>query len=334
MRSCPVCRSDNIAPLNTVSSADAAQHFVLREEYPERHVALQAHIETLWGSAACDLLRCDHCGFGFCWPYVAGDGRFYNLAYPTVGYPHAKWEFDRTARELRSITGSGTRALEIGAGFGFFLDMICPRFVERRNILAVEYNDQCQEALRAKGYQSVAADVRHADFLRFEGQFDLIFMFQVLEHMDDLDVLMQRLKFIASPKCHIFIAVPNARRIAFNENNGALLDMPPNHIGRWSPGAFEDVARRFGFILRKMDFEPIRFTSFLKTDLTFAYLRRAQISGSLANRTRSMRRSRLRKLLELTLVAGYAPTRARAWTEAWTQKRELGESLWVHLSPA
>lgn len=334
MVSCPVCRSDNAALLGGVSSEAAAQHYILREEYPDRHVALRVLIENLWRSSHCELRQCDDCGFGFAWPYVAGDSEFYNLAYPTVGYPRTKWEYERTVQELRQVATDGMIALEIGSGFGFFLDKVCPRFVAPDRVVAVEYNEKCRDLLKAKGYRTMAVDVRQDDFSRFKSQFDLVFMFQVLEHMDGLDALMDRLRLLAAPGCHIFIAVPNARRIAFNEQNGGLLDMPPNHIGRWTPRAFEAIAARFGLSMVASDLEPVRPTAFLKADLCYAYLRKAQVRGSRANRLRSMPRSRWRTLREIAAIVGYAPTRLAAWRAGWAQPRELGELLWVHLRRA
>ena len=45
-------------------------------------------------------------------------------------------------------------------------------------------------------------------------------------------------KNLLSKNGEILIAVPNEEIIKFNELNGALLDMPPNHIGRWSKKTF------------------------------------------------------------------------------------------------
>jgi hypothetical protein len=334
MPSCPVCHSDSTTLLGEVSSAEAAQHFVLREADPERYLALDALIARLWRATRCELRRCGACGFGFAWPYVAGDGRFYNLAYPSVGYPSAKWEYARTLEALRPLATQDMMALEIGSGFGLFLDKICPRFVKPGNVVAVEYNETSRAALARKGYQAMAVDVRHAEFLRFRSRFNLIFMFQVLEHMDELDALMERLKFLAAPDCHIFIGVPNSRRIAFNEQNGGLLDMPPNHIGRWTPRALEIIAQRLGLVMTASEVEPVELATFVKGDLYFAYLRRAQVAGSIANQVRSLPRNRARTLLEMAVIAASAPSRLTAWWAGYRQVHELGDTLWVHLRHA
>jgi hypothetical protein len=332
MRSCPVCCSESIASLGRVGSDEAAQHFVLREGDPARHADLRAHIEQLWRGGDCELCRCSSCGFGFSWPYVAGDGRFYNLAYPTIGFPRDKWEFRRTVQAVRALgePGNDMMALEIGAGFGYFLDMVSPRYIERDRVVAVEYHDECQRSLAAKGYRAVAADIRGEEFVPFRSQFKFVFMFQVLEHMDRLDATMERLRYLAAGGCHLFVAVPNALRIAFNEEHGGLLDMPPNHIGRWTRSAFEVLAKRFGLELVETDVEPMRLLSMAKADLVSSYCRRAQRTGTLANRLRALPRGPWRGLLERALIAGYAPTRLGTWRLGWKGGQELGESIWAH----
>ena len=68
--------------------------------------------------------------------------------------------------------------------------------------------------------------------------------FEFVEHMDDLDGLFGRISQLLRNDGLLFIAVPNAGRVAFNEQNGSLLDTPPNHIGRWSPAAFRILGSR------------------------------------------------------------------------------------------
>jgi hypothetical protein len=69
------------------SAAEAAQHFVLAEEYPHRHAELRDHITGLWSHKDCRMYVCRQCALTYAWPFAAGDGRFYNLAYPYSAYP-------------------------------------------------------------------------------------------------------------------------------------------------------------------------------------------------------------------------------------------------------
>jgi hypothetical protein len=329
---CPACGGSRATLAWRTNSEAAAQHFVLREADPDRHGALRRHIETLWQGTTCELMTCESCGFGFAWPYVGGDALFYDLAYANPGYPVRRWEFDRTLRALRRLPTAGSRALEVGSGFGAFLDAVVSRKLFARDaLIAVEYNREARRLLTKKGYRAVGIDIRDKMFPDDVGHFDFVFMFQVLEHMDRIDATFTRLGDLTTAQGHVFIAVPNATRIAFNEQNGTLLDMPPNHIGRWTPTAFNRIAARHGFSIVEAERENCGLMDFAVQDTVSRYLRRAQEPESLANRVRRRRRSGGRRIAELAIIAALGPSRLPAWGAALLRRRELGESFWVCL---
>jgi SAM-dependent methyltransferase len=329
MTHCPACGCSRYETLFTVTTDEAAQHFVLKEGNPDRHDALRRHIGTLWGAGQCSVRRCADCGFGFADPYVAGDVTFYNLAYERAGYPSERWEFDRTVHDLESSRVSARRVLEVGAGLGLFLDKIVDRYVPRSGITALEFGDASMAALEAKGYQAHQEDIREA---HLEQGFNAIFMFQVVEHMDRLDLLFARLGELLAPLGNAYISVPNPRCIEFNEQNASLMDIPPNHIGRWSALAFERLSHRHGLRLEAIETEPFSLVGFAMTDIGYSYLRRAQRSGSLTNWSRAQRSKRAGKLLGVGLALLFAPLRAPVWVKAARQRRQLGGCLWAKLS--
>jgi SAM-dependent methyltransferase len=259
----------------------------------------------------------------FAWPFIGGDKTFYNLAYTGGRYPEDRWEYSRTLRAIDGDT-SNWRVLEIGAGTGSFLDQLG---IPPANVTALEYNDAGRSIMASKGYTTIAADVREVDL----EPFDAVFMFQVLEHMDRIDDLIARLAELS--RKHVFVSVPNAERTAYWEATGGLLDMPPNHIGRWTREAFEAAWGRYGFRVLDMEIEPMKVPEFITTDLIHTILRRAQTSGTLANRVRSMPRGVMRRALEAALAAFYVPTRLPVWTKAMINFPRLGGAAWVHLAP-
>jgi SAM-dependent methyltransferase len=320
-----------MARMFVVNEHQAAQHFVLAEGDGARHDMLARHIRSLWNESSCEVLECAACQLGFASPFVAGDGEFYNLAYPHSDYPKAKWEFSTTVTALEKLNRGNGHILEIGSGFGYFLDHVCPRFFDRSDVVAVEYNDVASQRLRDQGYMVVQQDVRTAGFDRFEHAFDSIFMFQVLEHMDKLDELAKRLHFLTSNRANLFIAVPNPIRIRFNEQHGSLLDMPPNHISRWNRRSLTAFAARAGFEMVEFQEEPMAWTAFAKQDLVYSYMRRSQRPGSLENRLRSQGRSGIRRIQEAALALAGGPSRLPAWVAAATSNGRLGGSIWAHL---
>jgi len=265
------------------------------------------------------------CQFGFAEPYVAGDMRFYNLANVRVDYPIDKWEYTRTLKELAGASFHAGRVLEVGAGDGFFLDKIADIYVAKSGIIALEFDDRAVNTLRDKGYSTIQDDIRSA---KVEAGIDAVFMFQVLEHMDDLDSLFGRLASLLRDGGLLFVAVPNPQRISFNERNGSLLDMPPNHIGRWSEHALKTIGNRFGFRLDVYEAAPFSLKRFIKEDLVYSYLRTSQKTGTIANWSRNLRTARYGKLLGAAVAVAYAPRRLNVWKRA-AQTAGLGGCVWV-----
>jgi SAM-dependent methyltransferase len=329
---CPACGSSGAANVRfSVSASEAAQHFVLAQGDAERHQKLTEHIAALWCATNCQIVDCPDCGLGFAQPFFAGDAKFYNLAYPTSVYPEDKWEFAQTLKVLATSSGRGMRALEIGAGFGHFLRRVVPTYFDAADTTAIEYNDVAAARLRSAGYSVIQSDVRSPAFAALGRRFDRLFMFQVLEHMDGLAELAQCLRSIANPGAELFVAVPNRARIDFNERNASLLDMPPNHVSRWTQSSLIRFAERAGFVPVRVVVEPLHWRQFLATDLVYAHLRRSQCGASIANRVRRGPRTPFRRLLEAGLAIAMAPTRVPAWLAATRAQQSLGGSLWAQL---
>jgi hypothetical protein len=169
---CPVCKSAPADLIYSVTAEQAAQHFVLKEGNPERNRQLTAHIEKLWHGKHCAVRRCPKCEFGFADPYIAGDAIFYNLAYERAVYRADKWDYARTVRALEEDNFHGERVLEVGAGFGLFLDKIVDKRVPQSGVTALEFSSEAIRILRGKGYFAVQDDIRRANLVP---GFDAIF---------------------------------------------------------------------------------------------------------------------------------------------------------------
>ncbi len=325
MSNCPVCYDSAAKATFSLTAVEAAQHFVQLEGNPKRNRELALHISTLWGSEECSILQCNACGFRFADPFAAGDAVFYNLAYERSGYPSDKWEFERTVRDLKRSNFSAERVLEAGAGFGFFLDKIVEAYVTRSGITALEFSDSAVRTLRSKGYFTLQQDIRSGSF---EKPFDAIFLYQVVEHMNNLDGLFARFAQLLRNNGLLFIAVPNARLTAFNEKYGGLLDMPPNHIGGWSAEAFQIIGSRHGLKLEWHEVEPFSLGTFAKQDIIYSYLRRSQQVGTMENKSRALRSKRYGKMLGAFVAALGAPRRVNVWRRA-ARLPNMGGSLLV-----
>jgi SAM-dependent methyltransferase len=190
-------------------------------------------IDRLGGA---ELFRCAACGFEFCRPVLAGDGDFYAQLEQQKQkyYPPDVPEFIRTlgwAQERHWHT-----VLDIGCGEGAFLDSARAAGLKGTG---VELNLLAAEACRKKGHEVHTRLLSELLDGPLASKFDLVTVFQVLEHVSDpVGFLKHASQFLAPGGC-VSVAVPNDRgiyRICPKEPH----QWPPHHVTRWR---LEDLRR-------------------------------------------------------------------------------------------
>lgn len=325
---CPVCGSENGQRLYSVNEAEAASHYVSKQEDPERHEALRRHIGGLWKSETCDLVRCTRCGLTFADPYTAGDATFYTLAYQRTSYPEWKWEFQITRDTIEHLQIGKFHLLEVGAGNGAFVKRVAPSLTPKNHVLTTEFSEYGARAISAYGISCRGEDFRALSDPTLAGRFDVVCFFQVLEHLDRLDTVFGQINWFTKRAAHVFFAVPNDRIIEFNEQHGGLLDMPPNHIGRWTREAFSIFGQRHGWRLAAHEIEPESLVSKFKLFVKYRIYRAQQKEGTLVWRARGLRNRVARKLTMTAILPIYAISSARALLKLGDPS--YGNSQWVH----
>src|SRR3990172_7359343 len=305
---CPICEQQEGERLYSVSSSEAASHFISEAKNPGRYQRLKEHIERLWNCESCDIVQCCDCGFCYAWPFRSGDAIFYNLAYDFIGYPLWKWEHQETLDSIRNDVlpshPEPLRILEIGAGDGAFVKGITPEVTSSNNIVCTEYTAFGIEHIRRLGVTCYDKDIRDLFSNGFEEPFDIVCMFQVLEHQDRLDELFETFTRICTKNAHLYISVPNQKFIEFIETNDALLDMPPNHIGRWNSTCFKAMGQRHGWYLSAHKVGTSEsFISRARKFAVYLYMRQSQRHGTLASSVLRLRNNKLRVLAQAALVA-------------------------------
>lgn len=329
---CPACTRTDGRVLYTVTSEQAAQHYVLREVHPQRNADLARVIERLWGGQTCRVVQCAACEFCFSDPYVAGDAEFYTLAYERTGYPVWKWEFEQTRTAIGRLLptlGPAPALLEVGAGNGAFVRTVVPNLFARADVLCTEFSEYGAREIEGLGVACERVDVRTLGANVWGGRFAVVCLFQVLEHLDGLDDLFDQLTQLTTATGHVFIAVPNERRIEFDEQHGSLLDMPQNHVGRWTRESFAAISARHGWRLADHAVEPVSGIADLVGFATFRYMRRRQDPGSAANWVERQPRAVRRPLQALTAgIYGLSSLPAMAKI---VRSSGLGGSQWAHL---
>jgi SAM-dependent methyltransferase len=201
------------------------------------------------------ILRCDSCGSGFLPQHAVPrdledlySEEYFHGERPT-GYPSYLADAGLLARNFRkrvawieSLHPPG-RLLEIGAAYGLFLQQARAR---GWNAMGVEMAADCAAAAsQLAGVPVVAGDFLAASL---PSGFDVIAMFDVIEHMRDPIACIERARSLLAPDGLLVIetgdiASPWARLLGAR---WYFLD-PPQHLVYFSAASLEHAIRRCGF---------------------------------------------------------------------------------------
>lgn len=246
---CPICGFSEAEILYEVDSKTSAEHFIHScGKLVDNGIFLQEIIEKSWGQNTCKVIRCLSCTFCYSLPYVEADRAFYEqFEYrEKTAYPSWRPEYKLTLKALKNKRDFSI--LEIAAGNGKFIQNVAPSLTLLANVLCTEYSEGGMNAILNYGIKCV-----DTDFRVLEGKFDVICMFQILEHLAGIDEVFNSLNLLSHANTDLFISVPNDKRIEERELAGGMLDIPPNHIGRWNHKCFNVVAEKYGWSIVRFE---------------------------------------------------------------------------------
>jgi SAM-dependent methyltransferase len=162
------------------------------------------------------------------------------------------WAIQKNSPGMKSF-------LEIGCGTGFVISAISRQFPKVR-LSGSEYLEEglAYARQRAPGTEFSQMDARN---IPFESELDAIGAFDVLEHIEEDEVVLQQICKALKPGGIVLITVPQHRWM------WSAVDEYACHVRRYSANELHQKVRRTGF-------EIIRSTSFVSTLLPAMYLSR------------------------------------------------------------
>jgi 2-polyprenyl-3-methyl-5-hydroxy-6-metoxy-1,4-benzoquinol methylase len=300
---CPACAGSERHVIRRHHVSVAAQHFIPWQRDRRRHEALLHHLHQLWGQDHVELHVCQTCRFGYAVPWIGGDARFYALVHAAdPHYPADRWEFGQTLDVLRRPEfRRRLRVLEIGAGDGAFLDHV--RDLREHEITAVDYDEGAVRQLHKKGYDAVVGSVNDVSTTGY----DIVCLFQTLEHMADLDDVFAEIRRVLAPGGSVFLSVPNGQAIDFQERVTGYWDMPPNHVGRWNSTAIRRASERRGFTVLQVKTEPVQTSKIAWLLAVYSVNARACTAGTIDNRINAIVHRPARGVLKRLLAGTRLP---------------------------
>jgi SAM-dependent methyltransferase len=253
---CPVCKAPcSGPPTSRYTAQNAATHFCPSYQDPERHQRLVSCITHLWQGEVCEVYHCPDCGFGFGHPFVGGDEAFYGILHEHHAYPAWRWDYDYALAMALPKGGVGS-ALDIGAGSGAFLKSLDHGWAK----FAVEGSPTTRDKLKIAGIQVFDSLDTLAN--QFPGRFQVITMFQVLEHISSFHEVLTHCQQLLAAGGKLVITVPDARAMQRQEELTGWADMPPNHINKWTPKSLRLALGQVGLTGGHATYEKTSWAAF------------------------------------------------------------------------
>ena len=247
MNACPACGGMALECAATFPFED------LRRLWFERvGLDISTCLAQPYAEADVVLTRCRTCLLEFFPPALCGTAALYtHLGQFDYYYQDDKWEC-RAALDV--LPAPPARVLEVGCGPGRFLDRLRARYPMAQAV-GLELNSRAVAEGRARGH-----DVRLASLgavaASEPGAYDVLFAFQVLEHLPEPGQFLREAAASLSAGGWLIVAVPNAHGFTGQAVND-FGNLPPHHLSRWHTAVFERVAPAHGLLLRAAHEEPV-----------------------------------------------------------------------------
>ena len=213
----------------------------------------------LYSIKNCTILRCAACGLGRTEALAFDPERYYTDDYFTGhhadGYadyrgaePVLRREFARTVEFIR-MRRDGGRLLEVGCAYGFFLREAKPFF----DVAGIELAADAAAQARGSGLNVTTGAADEATLQRL-GDFDVIVMLDVIEHLPDPLDLLRLLGRHLVPGGIIVITTGDFASLAARlSGRHWRLMTPPQHLWFFTPDSMSRMARSAGLDRESID---------------------------------------------------------------------------------
>lgn len=218
------------------------------------------------------LFECRRCQLTFSDPMMSGDEKYYE---GHIAIRHESREevlansmsFDTADnRRLLSSLEGDSRVLDVGCGVGGFVAFAVNNY--GIDAFGIDFNSSQIALGRSVFGLGDRICVKSIEDLSKDGQdrkFDLITLFEVVEHVEQPKVLIENVFGLLKPGGMLVLSCPNEQR--WQPAGRLFVDFPPYHLTRWTPRSMRCLLTSVGFrevdVLVSSSFRDILWTIYV-----------------------------------------------------------------------
>jgi 2-polyprenyl-3-methyl-5-hydroxy-6-metoxy-1,4-benzoquinol methylase len=241
----PLTKNNNVTKLKTI------QRERIIELYKNN---FNINIQYLLSeSTEIELFQCNDSGYCFYYPFnIAGDGAFYEKLqkFPWYYMPW-KWEHMETTKFLVP----NMKLLEVGCAHGEFLEKIQKQ--KKVHVVGLELNKTAVDLAQKKGLD-VFVELVEVHAKNHYEEYDVVCSYQVLEHITDIHTFIEGSLQCLKKDGLLIIGVPNNSSFMRWYADEDLLNMPPHHMGLWSPKSLRNLENYYPMSSIRIKNEPLQ----------------------------------------------------------------------------
>ncbi|HET9570521.1 MAG TPA: class I SAM-dependent methyltransferase [Bacteroidales bacterium] len=236
---CPSCKSSNISLKNKVD-VKLINHYYRKKGIEVGY--LFQDIEKL------EQQECSNCGLIFFQPAILGDDAYYSGLQRDKNYFYEdKTEFEFSS----SYVDSKSKVLDVGCGKGMFSKYIDCEFYQ-----GLDTSSLSVELAKKEGINVINERIQdHSE--KFSEFYDVVVLFQVLEHVFNIDDFIDSSLKALKKGGKFIVAVPNNDSFLKDTVNN-YFNIPPHHVLQWNEASLLHIAKRYDLKVVEMYKEKVR----------------------------------------------------------------------------
>ena len=198
------------------------------------------------------ICKCVKTEFRFYFPLITGNQNLYKaLELNDWYYQPWKWEYEKSKKFLFK----NCKVLEIGCGNGAFLNNITN---DCSCTHGIEFNINNESLKKINPDIQIFSHSIEEHTKQFQEFYDIIFVFQVLEHIADVNSFINACKLSLKKGGLLIIGVPNNHASIVKNDIENCLNFPPHHLGLWDKNSLKELGHYFDLKRIITYYEPLQ----------------------------------------------------------------------------